>query len=563
MIECMDSMASKDIIEIHKADKKQEDERRKKFLDEMKYSKLTTYTAFKRDNDEEFERMEAYCNFSKHVGSNNRSQHKKIEHPNEGRGNDQIRATAQTPPKSPQFSLTQGQQSRNAFPHQQRIFVPYSPPCISSNSNFISGIHSISDSELENNLDIDSPDETDSDNDISYVGHYADSASRYPDNAMDGEGMSGISRNRSNISSRGVQSVDRDDFHTDRNNCSFSNDDYGATNNLIYSSYCDDISIGTSASSGHRQQITDSQQNNSSAQESTQYTMVENPFHRSYVNRNIAGERERSRHLFGIQQGAAGIPASKLGSGLGFNEQNQGISEVQDLSKGLIYSSIPVAHTHTAAVAVKEKSNGRDREEELYKLMGISYGSARQAAPLASSLSHRSSPLQRSLSSTSTNQIYSPFRNPLCNMRNSPGRGTDLRRGEDHMRSNKLEMNSPKSIPMHSQKEAAGEVESSWELKLKSNELRTGIKQNHSLPRIKLLCRWLSSLHIWERDIEPSTLHTELRSGLFLIRLVQTLDPSAVFSGINIRVHSARPALENLENVLGHVMRTKRVDNNK
>ena len=551
MIECMDSLARRDIIEINNSDKKQEDERRKKNVDQMMYPNLTTHTASKRNNDEEFELMEAYCNFSKSVDTNDRSRYKNIEHSYEGNGYDRKRAAAQSLPQSPQISLTQGQQKRNAFPHPQRILVPYPQPPIRSKSNLSSDIHSEPESDLENNLDIDSPDETDSDNDISYVGHYADSsASRYSGNAMDREGMSEIGRDLSYISSREMQRLDKEDLRTDRDNCYSSNDDYVEANNLIYSSYGDDISIGINT--------WDSKPKEGCHQESTQYTMVENPLHRDNTNRDVAGERETNRHLFGRRRGVVEGHVSTSGTGL--HTQNEDSGEVQDDSKDSKCSLIPLAQT--AAVAV-EKSNIRDREEELYKLMGISYGSTPQSPPLSSSLSHRSSPLRRSLSNT--NQISSPYRNPLC-----PRRGTDYYRGADLMRSNNLEINATQSTLMHmqssiSQKEAAGALESSWESKLKSNEQRagTGTKQYHSLPRIKLLCGWLSSLNIWDRDIEPSTLHTELRSGLFLIRLVQTLDPSAVFLSVNVKVHSARPALENLENVLGHVMRTKKVNKNK
>ena len=85
-------------------------------------------------------------------------------------------------------------------------------------------------------------------------------------------------------------------------------------------------------------------------------------------------------------------------------------------------------------------------------------------------------------------------------------------------------------------------------------------KPKYAVSRVRLLCGWLSSLHLWERQIEISTLQQELRSGVFLVRLIRHLDPSAVLSNITHKVHSAKAAIENVEQVLGHVLRSKRIN---
>ena len=81
----------------------------------------------------------------------------------------------------------------------------------------------------------------------------------------------------------------------------------------------------------------------------------------------------------------------------------------------------------------------------------------------------------------------------------------------------------------------------------------------HSISRVRLLCGWLTSLRLWHKPIEIENIRLELRSGVFLVRLVQFLDPSAVFVGVTQRVLNAKPAIANIEQVLGHVLRSKKI----
>lgn len=85
----------------------------------------------------------------------------------------------------------------------------------------------------------------------------------------------------------------------------------------------------------------------------------------------------------------------------------------------------------------------------------------------------------------------------------------------------------------------------------------------HSISRVRLLCGWLTSLRLWHKPLEIENIPLELRSGVFLVRLVQYLDPSAVFVGVTQRVLNAKPAIANIEQVLGHVLRSKKISTNR
>ena len=72
----------------------------------------------------------------------------------------------------------------------------------------------------------------------------------------------------------------------------------------------------------------------------------------------------------------------------------------------------------------------------------------------------------------------------------------------------------------------------------------------YSVTQVRLLCGWLNSLHLWHRVIQVDNIQAEVRTGVLLVRLVQTLDPHSVFINVTQRVMSAKPAIENIEQVL-------------
>jgi hypothetical protein len=85
----------------------------------------------------------------------------------------------------------------------------------------------------------------------------------------------------------------------------------------------------------------------------------------------------------------------------------------------------------------------------------------------------------------------------------------------------------------------------------------------YSVFQVRLLCGWLNSLHLWHRVIEVENVQAEVRTGVLLVRLVQTLDPHSVFVNVTQRVLSAKPAIENIEQVLGNVLRSKKINTNR
>ena len=85
----------------------------------------------------------------------------------------------------------------------------------------------------------------------------------------------------------------------------------------------------------------------------------------------------------------------------------------------------------------------------------------------------------------------------------------------------------------------------------------------YSVTQVRLLCGWLNSLHLWHCVIKVENIQTEVRTGVLLVRLVQTLDPHSVFINVTQRVMSAKPAIENIEQVLGNVLRTRKINTNR
>lgn len=88
-------------------------------------------------------------------------------------------------------------------------------------------------------------------------------------------------------------------------------------------------------------------------------------------------------------------------------------------------------------------------------------------------------------------------------------------------------------------------------------------KPKYSVRRISLLCQWINSLHVWPQNISILTLHKEICNGLLLARLVKKLNPTVQFVNLNEKALSKKPALENLEQALGHIWRAKSLNNTR
>ena len=618
MMQCEDITAIRDISNRSGTNKNYyvEEEEEEEFNDEMKNGRLTERAVSKKNTDEEFERIEAYCNFSKYIGSSDRSYYQGI-----GRANERnVQNQELSPSQHQQFLLAEGQQSRNASTQPNRALTSYPLTSMRYHNHPGTEIYSDAESDLENNLDIDSPDETDSDNDYCYAGHsadsnlrrYSDSASASIDKAESRAGdRRGINIERGGGSNRGRcsdENIGRDGdrsavtlrlrevvpgihLNTSRSSKYTNDGDHVLSTDLIYSNNNDSTGGGGNRNGDRVDRLVPGSPGKHSLHlhpclPSSHYAMEENPYYNCSNKGNTGGggHEVRDSNLSGVNLGILGGLESTLGSdgragrGGGSRPTPQRHDSVPGISRDERSPSNSAAQesARTATTAVspgalssREKEKGGDREEELCRLMGIKYHPTSSApAPPTSTLLSRSQLQQQTHSS--------PYPNPRCGMNANTNLNAHLDRSTDPSRREDLQLDFTRAASRHmrsSLRDPAAEAdrkgESSFEANSKDEKekkkKRTGEKENtvHSLPRIKLLCGWLSSLHLWDRDIEVSTLHTELRSGLFLLRLLRTFDPSADFPSMNMRVHSARPALENLEQVLGHILRTKRVDKKK
>jgi hypothetical protein len=88
-------------------------------------------------------------------------------------------------------------------------------------------------------------------------------------------------------------------------------------------------------------------------------------------------------------------------------------------------------------------------------------------------------------------------------------------------------------------------------------------RPQYSVGRVTLLCEWVNSLHLWPHNLTISDLHKQFCNGLLLIKLVKMLIPDLHFVHVNEKPLAKKSALENLEQALGHVWRSKRLNNSR
>jgi hypothetical protein len=103
-------------------------------------------------------------------------------------------------------------------------------------------------------------------------------------------------------------------------------------------------------------------------------------------------------------------------------------------------------------------------------------------------------------------------------------------------------------------------------------------KPKYSVRRVNQLCKWINGLHIWPTALDipgklPTLaltlrrfdaltllslgLHREICSGLLLAKLMQVLIPSVSFVNLNTKARSKKAAIDNLEQALGVIWRSK------
>jgi Calponin homology (CH) domain len=81
-----------------------------------------------------------------------------------------------------------------------------------------------------------------------------------------------------------------------------------------------------------------------------------------------------------------------------------------------------------------------------------------------------------------------------------------------------------------------------------------------SIRRVKQLCQWINAMHIWPTPITILTLHDDVCSGLLLIKLMEQLVPVTNFIHVNKRALTQKAALENIEQFIGLLRRSKAVN---
>lgn len=88
-------------------------------------------------------------------------------------------------------------------------------------------------------------------------------------------------------------------------------------------------------------------------------------------------------------------------------------------------------------------------------------------------------------------------------------------------------------------------------------------KPKYSVRRVALLCEWINSLHIWPNSVNVLSLAKEMINGVLLARIVKVLNPEVQFVQLNEKALAKKAAIENLEQALGHIWRSKSLNNSR
>lgn len=97
-------------------------------------------------------------------------------------------------------------------------------------------------------------------------------------------------------------------------------------------------------------------------------------------------------------------------------------------------------------------------------------------------------------------------------------------------------------------------------------------KPKVSLRKLGQYVRWLNSMRVWPKEVQVSSLHSDLCNGLLLCRLMKKLVPFELkgkemvpseYKGLNLRPLSQKPAIANLEQALGVIWRSGKVNNTR
>lgn len=84
--------------------------------------------------------------------------------------------------------------------------------------------------------------------------------------------------------------------------------------------------------------------------------------------------------------------------------------------------------------------------------------------------------------------------------------------------------------------------------------------QKVSLRKMMSYCRWLNSTGIWTLDLSVRNIHEQLKDGLLLCRLMQTLVQGTKYERLHRKPRTKATKIANLEQALGVIWRSKRVN---
>eukprot|EP01034_Spumella_vulgaris_P024826 gene24826-31213_t len=89
------------------------------------------------------------------------------------------------------------------------------------------------------------------------------------------------------------------------------------------------------------------------------------------------------------------------------------------------------------------------------------------------------------------------------------------------------------------------------------------LKPKYSVRRVTLLCEWVNSLRLWPSAMVIGSIHKDMCNGMLLAKIVKHLNPTVQFINLNERALAKKPALQNLEQALGHIWRAKTLNGSR
>lgn len=81
--------------------------------------------------------------------------------------------------------------------------------------------------------------------------------------------------------------------------------------------------------------------------------------------------------------------------------------------------------------------------------------------------------------------------------------------------------------------------------------------------RVKQLCKWITSMQMWPKPVTIMTLHSELCSGVLLAKIMKVVVPDCQFLQLTEKALTKKAALQNIEQALGVIWRSKCVNNSR